>query len=345
MSSNSAGGPAGQRYRKSVAERLRESEAQYLSIFEATSDGLIINDFATGLVAEVNPAFCSMHGYARDELIGAHPTTFIHPDSHHLFDAYMRTVQEGRSFQAPAVDLRKDGTPFPVEVHGALFTYQGKAHILGVVRDNTERMRAQEAAQEERQRLARELHDSVTQSLYSVTLYAEAASRLLESGRAETARAHLRDVQETAREALQEMRLLIFELRPPVLEQGLVTALRIRLGAVEERAGMRARLDADSDLRLPQPAEEALYRAALEALNNALKHARAHAVTVSLRGSGGRVVLEVTDDGAGFDPAARMDSGGVGLPGMRERVTLIGGRLEVCSRPGAGTTVRVEVPR
>jgi signal transduction histidine kinase len=202
------------------------------------------------------------------------------------------------------------------------------------------------AALEERARLARELHDSVTQSLYSVTLYAEAASRLLASGRIEMAQTHLRDVGDTAREALQEMRLLIFELRPPVLEQeGLAAALRVRLGGVEERAGIHARLDVDGDLELPQAVEETLYRVAVEALNNALKHAHARVASVSLHGSEDTVTLEVADDGVGFDPDDRPGAGGAGLPGMEERVALIGGRFEVQSSPGAGTTIRVEVPR
>src|SRR6266487_104144 len=130
------------------------------------------------------------------------------------------------------------------------------------------------AVLEERQRLARDLHDSVTQALYGITLHAEAATRLLASGDLATVAEYLHELQDTAQEALEEMRLLIFELRPPVLAQaGLVTALQARLDAVEGRANLETKLIADGVSILPAVVEQALYRIAQEALNNALKHA------------------------------------------------------------------------
>jgi PAS domain S-box-containing protein len=201
------------------------------------------------------------------------------------------------------------------------------------------------AALEERQRLARELHDSVTQALYGVTLYAEAATRTLAANDREAATTYLREVRGTAQEALQEMRLLIFELRPPILEQeGLVAALQARLAAVEGRVpGLVTRIDVPGELRLPAPVEEALYRIAQEALNNALKHARARSISLSLRHEGPTVTLEIADDGAGFDQAAVGGHGGFGLRGMAERARQVGGHLAVQSAPGEGTTIRVEV--
>jgi signal transduction histidine kinase len=207
--------------------------------------------------------------------------------------------------------------------------------------------RAQEAAAlEERQRLARELHDSVTQALYGVTMYAEAAATLLAGGEQETATTYLREVRNTAQEALQEMRLLIFELRPPILAQeGLVAALQARLAAVEGRIpGLTTTFDVQDDLRLPAPIEEALHGIAQETLNNVFKHARASRVALSLRKAGQTVTLQITDDGVGFDPAAVQDRGGLGLGGMAERAAQVGGRLTVQSSPGQGTNVRVEVP-
>jgi GAF domain-containing protein len=202
----------------------------------------------------------------------------------------------------------------------------------------------QVATLEERQRLARELHDSVTQALYGVTLYAEAAARLLSVGDAELASDHLREVRQTAQEALQEMRLLIFELRPPVLEQeGLVAALETRLEAVEGRSGLETEFIIEGDVRLPTDIEEGLYRIAQEALNNALKHAQAKCITVHLRQERQSVTLEVGDDGIGFDPSTAREQGGLGLPGMEERAARLGGRLTVSSRPGEGTSVKVEV--
>ena len=199
------------------------------------------------------------------------------------------------------------------------------------------------AALEERQRLARELHDSVTQALYSLKLYAEAASRQLEAGQAETAREHLREVRAMAGEALGEMRLLLFELRPPPLEQrGLGAALRARLSAVEARSGLATEVLLDDGIRLPAAVEWDLYRVAQEALNNVLKHARANRVLVALEATGGWVRLEVADDGVGFEST---DPGsGLGLIGMRERAEHLGAILRVESTPGAGTRIVVEVP-
>jgi signal transduction histidine kinase len=208
------------------------------------------------------------------------------------------------------------------------------------------------AARAERNRLARELHDSVTQSLYSVTMYTEAAARLLTSGQQATAAEYLRDARDTAQEALREMRLLIFELRPLALEKsGLAAALQARLDAVEKRGGVQAELRvagvegmADVDW-LPLAAQQELYDLAQEALNNSLKHAGAEKVLICLELEGDRVRLEVEDDGAGFDPAAASARGGLGLPGMRERAQRLGGQLRIESAPGKGTRVTVEVPR
>jgi GAF domain-containing protein/ligand-binding sensor domain-containing protein len=201
------------------------------------------------------------------------------------------------------------------------------------------------AVVEERQRLARELHDSVTQGLYGVTLYAEATARQLTSGSIGLATDHLRELRDTAQEALREMRLLIFELRPSVLEsEGLVNALRARLEAVEERAGLAVEFEVEGETILPSSVEEGLYRIAQEALNNALKHAGACNISVCLKSVGERVILEIVDDGTGFDPSTAVEAGGLGLDGMLERAAQMGGELMLNSEPGAGTRVRVEVP-
>jgi signal transduction histidine kinase len=201
------------------------------------------------------------------------------------------------------------------------------------------------AALEERHRLARELHDSVTQALYGVTMYAEAAASLLEVNQRETAITYLREVRETAQDALREMRLLIFELRPPVLaEEGLEGALRARLAAVEGRVNsLSTALHVQGELDIPAPVEEALYGIAQETLNNIYKHARATSITLWLHQAGQKVIMQIRDDGQGFDPAVIEGHGGLGLHGMAERAAQVGGELTVESTPGGGTAVRVEV--
>ena len=200
----------------------------------------------------------------------------------------------------------------------------------------------QSAAYAERSRLARELHDSVTQSLYSLTLYAEAAARMMQDGEHTQAADALREMRDTAQEALREMRLLIFQLRPPALEKsGLAAALQARLDAVETRGGIRAKLlveGASGAEQLPLLIQEELYHIAQEALNNALKHAHPRQVLVGLRFDQDAVHLEISDDGAGFALESAEESGGLGLPGMRERAERIGADLRIESAPGQGTT-------
>jgi signal transduction histidine kinase len=203
----------------------------------------------------------------------------------------------------------------------------------------------QSAALEERGRLARELHDSVTQSLYSVTMYTEAAARLMTAGQETNAAEFLRDARDTAQEALREMRLLIYQLRPPILEKGgLAVALQVRLDAVERRGGIRAELVVDGEDRLPAAVQTELHQIAQEALNNALKHAHANEVQVHLSFGDATTCLEVRDDGVGFDLGVGKTRGGLGLRGMRERVQKISGQLKIASAPGQGTKVVVEVP-
>jgi signal transduction histidine kinase/ligand-binding sensor domain-containing protein len=232
---------------------------------------------------------------------------------------------------------------------------QVEARTVELRREVDQRIRAEEALRqrerekavaEERNRLARELHDSVTQALYGVTLYAEAAAGHLALGHADRVAEHLQELQDTAQEALAEMRLLIFELRPPVLEElGLVAALQARLQAVEGRAGLRTEFKTNLEERLPPDVEEGLYRIALEALNNALKYAQARDIKVHLRQDEPRRMeptrlnLEIADNGVGFDLAAARERGGLGLLAMEERAAELGGRLTVESAPGSGTQI------
>ncbi|MCO5185431.1 MAG: GAF domain-containing protein [Anaerolineae bacterium] len=204
---------------------------------------------------------------------------------------------------------------------------------------------------EERQRIARELHDSVTQALYGVTLYSQAASGQLAQGHPDRAADHLEELQDTAQEALAEMRLLIHELRPPLLaEEGLAAALQARLQSVEGRAGLQttfkvvASADFPVEQRLPKPIEQGLYRIGQEALNNTLKHARAAHIDVLLRLDPRRVVLEIRDDGIGFDPALAAEGGGAGLIGMAQRAVEMGGQFTIDSSVQQGTHICVEVP-
>jgi signal transduction histidine kinase len=197
---------------------------------------------------------------------------------------------------------------------------------------------------EERKRLARELHDSVTQTLFSIGLTAEAAASLVAS-EPERARAELETLQELTRTALAEMRSLIFELRPAELEtDGLAAALRKHVDVLRRLHAQEIEVSVEGDRRLPPAVEKGLLRIAQEALGNALRHAGAARVELVLDVRDSRAALRVRDDGAGFDPEeAAARSRRLGLTSMRERAEALGGRLEIDSAPGRGTTVAVEV--
>ncbi|MGA2763579.1 MAG: GAF domain-containing sensor histidine kinase [Spirochaetia bacterium] len=221
----------------------------------------------------------------------------------------------------------------------------GRQAALAIENAKLRAQAEQTAAFAERNRLARELHDSVTQSLYSVTLYAEAAARHLQGGQTSEAAGHLRELGTTAREALREMRLLIFELSPPALQAGtLAEALQTRLDAVEARGGMSVSFVVEGTECLSTRVRQELYQIAQEALNNALKHSRAQAVRIVLAHGEKETRLSISDDGVGFQWEQAQKSGGVGLRGMRQRVERIGGSLSVASQPGGGTTVTVTAP-
>ena len=456
----------------SAEEQLREREQQYRRIFEATSDGLVVNDLETGLVVEANPAFCRMNGYSYDELIGMHPARFVHPDDHHLFEEYIAAISEGRDFRCRARNVRKDGSLVDVEVHGSSFLLRGRVHVLGVLRDVSQEVAAtrlleqrveerthelssllalanraattldldelvavilpevervmgcraeidvrdgetpdqavasgagsfevplvasgeltgvlrfsrddsesfeeqqvtlargvadqiavavsnarryqvsqQAAALEERHRIARDLHDSISQTLFSLTLHTRTAELALDKagldGDGSVGRP-LREVAELTRGALAEMRALIFELRPGALaEEGLAAALSKHAAAVSAREGLAIAVEApEQRLPLTVEQEEHLYRLGQEALHNVVKHAQATEARIELGAGSDSVRLSVRDDGAGFDPAAPRP-GHLGLETMHDRANRIGGQLAIDSSPGSGTTVVVEVP-
>ena len=253
--------------------------------------------------------------------------------------AYRRRI---RSVELQRRELERQVTERTAELSQANVALQGEIAERLRVEEALRQSEREKATVDERNRLARELHDSVAQSMYGVTLLAEVASQLLSSGQTDQVAGHLGELKETARDALAEMRVLICELRPPVLEEeGLASALQSRLEAVESRAGLETEFKLVGELRLKAQVEEALFRIAQEALNNTLKHAHARRVAVSLYQEGYTVTLEIADDGAGFEPAAARRSGGLGLRGMEERAAEIGARLEIESAAGSGTRVRV----
>lgn len=245
----------------------------------------------------------------------------------------------GLIVQVRALAARLGGSP---EAAGTALTY----------REELLRQTREAAAREERNRLARELHDSIKQQLFSISVSAAAARERLAgtagsaAGSAGGAQDALEDVRRGAREAQVEMEALLQQLRPAPLENvGLVEALRIQCEALGYRTGAVVAFQPGQfpdDSRLAPGTADAIFRIAQEALANIARHARAAHIWLALGEVGDDLLLEVRDDGQGFVPASA--PAGMGLANMRQRAAALGGTAQVESAPGAGTTLRVRVP-
>jgi signal transduction histidine kinase len=196
----------------------------------------------------------------------------------------------------------------------------------------------------ERNRLALDLHDVVSQKLYSLVLTAEAAATLLDRDAA-SARGQIVKLQDIARQALDELRSLIFELRPPdLVRDGLCGALRKHVEVLRRVQSAEVEMEGDLELE-PDPRRDAeVFRIAQEAMQNALRHAQPSRIVVRVGAEDGQLQLDVVDDGIGFDPQAPgLRSRRLGLTSMEERAQRIGGRLDIRSAQGEGTTVHLDV--
>lgn len=220
------------------------------------------------------------------------------------------------------------------------------ARQMGILIENQRlRQRIKEVAtHHERRRLARDLHDSVTQLVYSMTLFTRSSQEALLDGDRQRLETSLRHMADTSFQALREMRFLLFELQPPVLkDEGLAGALAARLDMVERRLGVQVVYSVEDDLPPDSTEiERELYFVAIEALNNTLKHARADRVELSVRRENGFLRLCVTDNGCGFDPSHI--PAGLGIDNMRRRMEDLSGQLSIDSVPNGGTRVMATVP-
>ncbi len=238
--------------------------------------------------------------------------------------------------------VHADGDQFSPEDFALLSSV---ADQLGVVIENgrLHQQNQEVAVLHERERLARELHDSVTQSLYSLMLFAEASKDLSKMGNGEKLAGYLDDIVTTAQQALKEMRLMLYELRAGALgEEGLANAIRYRLEAVEGRSGMEANLKVDLDIDIPPELRRTLYLIAQEALNNTLKHAKATEVFVTLVMQGSKLIMTIEDNGRGFSKRTSK-TGGMGLKTMQERIEAVGGNLYINSLLDVGTKIEISV--
>jgi PAS domain S-box-containing protein len=351
-------GRFGHLYAQAMEGELRRSEQRFRTVADFAYDWEYWVD-PDGFYLYVSPSCERITGYQAQEF-QADPRLLeeiIHPDDRAVaVDHFDHEAVEGS--RLPPLEFRvitRRGEERWLEhvcqpVYDAAGNYLGRR---GSNRDATERKRVEEAlaqavrdkaAAAERSRLARELHDSVTQTLYSVNLHAEAASLALNAGNEDVVATSLQKLQTMTHEAMMDLRMLIFELHPPILkEEGLAAALRARLITVETRAGLQTEFQVEGEEHLPLAVAEELFWIAVEAFNNVLKHAEARKVTVKLSFAWGRARLSIADDGLWFDPETDRRESGMGLRSIAERVERIGGQLDLSTAPSQGTTVCVEV--
>jgi PAS domain S-box-containing protein len=343
------------RERERLERELRASEERYRYLVKASPDVVWAVD-EDGVVTFMSDRIESLTGFAPEEIVGKHFAELTDDGSIAATNAAWDAVRRDPTgvYPLPVHLRRRSGDPVPVEVWvTGMLRDEEFAGAHGSIRDMRERegyerdlrrQAAELASSQERAHLARELHDSVTQALFSMTLVTRTTELLVDRD-PEAAKEKLGSLRDLQREALAEMRALIFELRPGNIEQdGLLPALKTHTAALQGRIGLPIVVTSDLGDRLPIVVEEVLYRISQEALHNIVKHAGARQVTLAIEVvDGAGVRLRIVDDGKGFDPAAVPD-GHLGLAGMRARAEKIGAAFTVDARPGSGTTIEVVVP-
>ena len=354
--------------RKQMQEVLRINQENFMGYFNMGAVGMCVTTSSQNWV-EVNDQLCHMLGYSKEELKRLTWSGLTHPDDLEadleLFNQAMRGERD--TYQIDKRFIRRDGGVLHASVFVSCqrFPDGSPRYFLASLVDISKRVEQEVALRatqdqlaeqrrsmavfEERQRLARDLHDSVSQSLHSLNLFSETLTSSLAKGNPDRTLQLAERLQESARQALKETRLMLYQLQPSrvdaATEVDLVREIESRLSSVEERAGVRASLNVEGDAgQCPAEWRENLFRITIEALNNSLKHAQARNVKVTIRCDASAVEINVSDDGIGFDPL-RARRGGMGLRSMRERAELIGGTLEIRSSPNEGTSVIVRVEK
>jgi len=348
---------------KQAEEALRESENRYRALFDGASDGMLVRDL-DGNIIMANNAMAEISGYTTSKLTKMNISQFLLPTS---FETAMqkqrKQIEDKSEAQIQRYELqmvRKDGKERIIDVVTSLLPDRERYQIIQAIsRDVTEQKRAQEnlraytsrailAQEEERKRVARELHDDTAQALASLGMDINSLAKV-KGWSSEKISGRLKKLRDRTNDILSEVRSLSQALRPAMLEDlGLLAALQGLTDDLVNQQGVDAQFDVQGTTRRLVPdVELTLFRIAQEALSNIGKHARATECNLSVEFSPKKVALSISDNGQGFKIPGEGDdplySGKLGLIGMRERAKLIDGTLIISSQPGKGTTVALEV--
>ncbi|MFQ5613806.1 MAG: PAS domain S-box protein [Anaerolineae bacterium] len=338
--------------RKRTEATLRHSQEQLRKLSRAVEQSpsiVIITDLAGG-IEYVNPKFCQTTGYTLEEVMGQNPHILKSDDtSRGEYKRLWETIAAGGEWRGQFHNRKKNGEFYWVSSSiSPIRDPEGNiTHFLAVQEDITELKHTEEAIEQERHRLARELHDTVTQSLYSIALAAKTSLKLLgQAGADDKMRNPLELISSLAQSALTEVREQIFRLAPTTLaDKGLIEALAQHCKLLRNNYDLTIEFNAEPGATFSMDQQEVLYYTAREALWNVVKHANASRADVSLGTEDDRLVLSIADDGAGFDPAASIGKETMGLRNMADRVKLLGGTFEVQSGPGQGSRIVARIPK
>jgi len=348
--------------RKRAEEALHESEKSFRALFEGAYDAIWSHDLE-GNIQTANKAAAELSGYLVEELLRMNVKSFLGEESLALAREVGRRLMQNLHVELP-YELRlikKDGSEAICMVSTNLIGGDGEPRgFHNIARDVTQEKRMQEnlryylqeitrAQEEERKRIARELHDDTAQLLGSLSRQLDNFVRR-KSGLAPNEVLFLKDLQTQLNRGVQGVHRFVQDLRPSLLDDlGLIPALRSLMKDLQEYDGIGSKLEVLGDEKRFAPEfESSLFRIVQEALNNIRRHAQASEASVVIDFTNDKVKVTIKDNGRGFKLVGRVDdlprSGKLGLVGMQERARLLGGTLEVQSTPGQGTTLIVEVP-
>jgi PAS domain S-box-containing protein len=349
--------------RRRVESALQTSERQYRTLFENANDAIFLETEDDAIVA-ANQRACELLGYSREELLSKTVPDLQAPEVR----GRLGTVIKGELANHPehafeGLDLHRDGRRIPVEITDSVIEDDGKRLVLSIVRDITERKRAEESSREsqrelreltgklllaqetERRRIARELHDDLNQSLALLAVELDLLSQAPAGSAAQVAE-QVQEIAARVKLLSSSVHDLSHQLHPSKLEQlGLVPAVRSLCRDLSQGHGLPIEfIPQEVPGTIPEDTALCLYRIVQEALRNVIKHSSAQHAQVELSGGADAIRLRIVDDGTGFDPEPINGKGGLGLVSMRERLHLVQGAITIDSRPLNGTRIDVRVP-